>query len=79
MPMRRDVRRHIVAVRKNDDGDITGFELSDHTVVDYQSALQLAKHGELDGVDVYTRYGREIIRSEADGTPENNLDNLPPF
>ena len=77
--MMKDIRRKIVSVRKDEEGDIVGFELDDHTVVDYESALQLAKHGELKGVDVFTRDGREIIRSEADGDKGNNLDNLPIF
>lgn len=75
----KDTRREIVAVRRNQDGDIVGFKLDDQTVLDYQSALQLAKHGELKNVDVYTRFGREIIRSEADDDKSNNLDNLPLF
>lgn len=59
--MLKDIRRRIVSERTNEQGEVSGFELDDHTVVDYESALQLAKHGELKGVDVHTEGSRETI------------------
>lgn len=59
--MLKDIRRRIVAERTNEQGEVNGFELDDHTVVDYSSALQLAKHGELKGVDVQTENGKQTI------------------
>lgn len=60
--MLKDIRRRIVSERTNEQGEVNGFELDDHTVVDYESALQLAKHGELKGVDVHTaENGQERI------------------
>ena len=43
------------------------------------TALHEAKAGNLAHVDVFHKYGRDIIRSEPDGIKENNLDNLPTF
>ncbi|AJI36161.1 hypothetical protein BG06_4920 [Bacillus thuringiensis] len=43
------------------------------------TALNEAKSGKLAHVDVFHKYGRDIIRSEPDGIKENNLDNLPAF
>ncbi|MGA9227038.1 MAG: DUF3892 domain-containing protein [Mesobacillus sp.] len=72
-------KEHIVAVRKNDDGDIIAFKTEQGRELDYITALNEAKDGKLAHVDVFHKYGRDIIRSEPDGIKENNLDNLPLF
>lgn len=69
----------IVAVRKNGDGDIMAIKTETGRELDYPQAISEAKSGNLAHVDVYERYGREILRSEPDGIKENNLDNLPQF
>ncbi|WP_426940321.1 DUF3892 domain-containing protein [Bacillus mycoides] len=69
----------IVAVRKNDDGDLIAFKTSSGRELDYITALGEAKSGKLAHMDVFHKYGRDIIRSEPDGIKENNLDNLPSF
>ena len=77
--MTKHRKRQIVAVRKNEDGDISSFKLEDGSVLQYDEAVRLAKNGELAHVDVFHRFGRDIIRSEPDDSKENNLDNLPRF
>lgn len=72
-------KEKIVAVRKNDDGDIIAFKTESGKELDYVTALREAKEGKLDHVDVFHKYGRDIIRSEPDGIKENNFDNLPEF
>jgi hypothetical protein len=74
-----DGKEQIAAVRKNDDGDIIAFKTSSGRELDYISALDEAKAGKLANVDVFHKYGRDIIRSEPDGIKENNLDQLPGF
>jgi len=69
----------IIAVRKNDDDDIIAFKTSSGRELDYLTALEEAKAGKLAHVDVFHKYGRDIIRSEPDGIKENNLDQLPSF
>jgi hypothetical protein len=69
----------IVAVRKNEDGDIIAFKTNSGRELDYVTALDEAKQGNLAHVDVFHKYGRDIIRSEPDGIKDNNLDNLPTF
>lgn len=69
----------IIAVRKNDDGDLIAFKTESGRELDYISALNEAKDGRLAHVDVFHKYGRDILRSEPDGIKENNLDNLPDF
>lgn len=79
-PTRNDTNKEkIVAVRKNDDGDIIAFKTENGRELDYISALNEAKDGKLAHVDVFHKYGRDIIRSEPDGIKENNLDQLPEF
>ncbi|KAA9021798.1 DUF3892 domain-containing protein [Niallia endozanthoxylica] len=69
----------IVAVRKNDDGDIIAFKTENGRELDYITALNEAKAGNIAHIDVFHKYGRDIIRSEPDGIKENNLDQLPTF
>ncbi|TCP30605.1 uncharacterized protein DUF3892 [Scopulibacillus darangshiensis] len=69
-----------VAVRKNGDGDIVELKTSSGKVVDYKEAQAMAKGGQVEGVNVFKgRDGDEHLRSNADGDPSNNLDNLPTF
>jgi len=72
-------KEEIVAVKKNDDGDIIAFKTNTGRELDYITALDEAKAGKIAHIDVFHRYGRDIIHSEPDGIEENNLDNLPPF
>src|SRR5205807_138384 len=74
-----DGKEEFVAVKKNDDGDIIAFKTSSGRELDYITALEEAKAGKITHIDVFHKYGRDIIRSEPDGIKENNLDNLPEF
>jgi len=70
----------IQAVRKNADGDITELQLSNGVVVDYKHAQEMAKNGEIEGVNVFKgRDNEPHLRGNADRDPSNNLDNLPSF
>ncbi len=72
-------KEQIIAVRKKEDGDLIAFQTNTGRVLDYETALKEAKNGKLEHVDVFQKYGREIIRSEPDGKTENNLSELPEF
>lgn len=74
-----DGKEKIAAVRKNKDGDIIAFKTETGRELDYITALDEAKAGMIAHIDVFHKYGRDIIRSEPDGIKENNLDNLPLF
>ena len=74
-----DGKEEIIAVRKNNDGDIIAFKTSTGRELDYITALTEAKSGQIAHIDVFHKYGRDIIRSEPDGIKENNLDQLPEF
>lgn len=58
-------------------GDVTGYKLSNGQIVDLQSAVAMAKNGEIKGVGVATNQGKEYLRSLPDGNESNNLSNLP--
>lgn len=73
-------QEQVVAVRKNGDGDIVELKLTSGQVVGYKQAQQMAKNGQIANVNVFKgRDGDEHLRSNADGDPGNNLDNLPIF
>ncbi|WP_087972080.1 DUF3892 domain-containing protein [Oceanobacillus rekensis] len=72
-------QEEIIAVRKNEDRDIIAFKTNTGRELDYIMALDEAKSGSLAHIDVFHKYGRDIIRSEPDGIEENNLSNLPEF
>lgn len=74
-----DGKEKIVAVRKNDEGDLIAFKTASGRELDYVTALTEAKAGNIAHVDVFHKYGRDILRSEPDGMKENNLDQLPIF
>ncbi|EKN66182.1 hypothetical protein BABA_17277 [Neobacillus bataviensis LMG 21833] len=74
-----DGKEEFVAVRKNDDGDLIAFKTNAGRELDYITALAEAKAGKIAHIDVFHKYGRDIIRSEPDGIKENNLDQLPEF
>ncbi|NEW05373.1 DUF3892 domain-containing protein [Paenibacillus sp. SYP-B3998] len=76
----QSTKAQVVAVRKNGDGDIIQLQLSSGDIVDYKQAQQLAKDGQIEHVNVFRgRDGDEHLRSDADGDPSNNLDQLPTF
>lgn len=69
----------IIAVRKNDTDNIIAVKTNRGRELDYPTAISEAKAGNLANVDVFHKYGRDILRSEPDGVKENNLSELPEF
>ena len=58
-------------------GRITGYQLSDNSIVEKQQAVNLAKQGQIAGVGVAHRGDTEYLKSIPDGSENNNLGNLP--
>lgn len=71
----KDAKNITRLVRKN--GKITGYELSDGTVLNKSDGVALAKHGGIKGVAIASRNGSEYLRSLPDGDESNNLGDLP--
>ena len=70
----------IVAVRKDGNGVINEYKLDDGSIIGVEQAVQMTKQEQIENCNVgKTKYGKEIIRSDRDGDPSNNLDNLPAF
>lgn len=62
-------------IRKN--GKVTGYELSDGTVLNKSDGIALAKQGGIKGVAIASRNGSEYLRSLPDSKASNNLGSLP--
>ena len=70
-----DAKRIVGLVKEG--GRITGYQLSDHTVVEKQQAVDMAKQGQIAGVGIAHRGDTEYLKSIPDGSENNNLGNLP--
>ena len=71
----KDAKNITKLVRKN--GKISGYELSDGTVLSKREGVALAKQGGIRGVAIASRNGSEYLRSLPDGDESNNLGDLP--
>jgi len=70
-----NAKRIVGLVREG--GRITGYQLSDNTVVEKQQAINMAKQGQIAGVGIAHRGDAEYLKSIPDGSENNNLSNLP--
>ncbi len=68
--------KQIVGLVK-EGGRITGYQLSDNSVVEKQQAVDMAKQGQIAGVGIAHRGDTEYLKSIPDGSENNNLGNLP--
>ena len=68
--------KHIVGLVKK-GGQVTGYQLSDNSIVEKQQAVDMAKHGQIAGVGIAHRGDTEYLKSIPDGSEGNNLGNLP--
>ena len=59
------------------NGKISGYQLSDGTVLSKADGVALAKQGGIRGVAIASRNGSEYLRSIPDGKESNNLGDLP--
>ena len=68
--------KRIVGLVKT-SGRITGYQLSDNSIVEKQQAVDMAKQGQIAGVGIAHRGDTEYLKSIPDGSESNNLGNLP--
>ena len=68
--------KRIVGLVK-EGGRITGYQLSDDSIVEKQQAVAMAKQGQIAGVGIAHRGETEYLKSIPDGSENNNLGNLP--
>ena len=70
-----DAKRIVGLVKE--DGRITGYQLSDNSIVEKQQAVDMAKRGRIAGVGIAYCGDTEHLKSIPDGSENNNLGNLP--
>lgn len=70
-----DAKTITALVKQN--GKVTGYKLSDNSILDKGEAVSLAKSGGISGVGVAHRGNSEYLKSIPDGIENNNLGNLP--
>ena len=70
-----DAKRITALVKES--GRITGYQLSDHSVVSKQQAVQMARRGQIAGVGIAHRKDTEYLKAIPNGTENDNLSNLP--
>ena len=70
-----DAKRIVGLVKE--DGRITGYQLSDNSIVEKPQAVEMAKQGKLAGVGIAHRGNTVYLKSIPDGSENNNLGNLP--
>lgn len=76
IPQNSNTAKEIIGLVKK-GGRITGYQLSDNTVVEKQQAVNMAKQGQIAGVGIAHRGDTEYLKSIPDGSENNNLGNLP--
>ena len=60
-----------------ENGRVTGYQLSDNTIVEKPQAVQMAKQGEISGVGIAHRGDNEYLKSIPNNKENDNLENLP--
>ena len=76
IPQANPNAKRIIGLVK-EGGRITGYQLSDSTIVEKQQAVNMAKQGQIAGVGIAHRGDTEYLKSFPDGSENNNLGNLP--
>ena len=76
IPQANSNAQRIVGLVK-EGGRITGYQLSDNSIVEKQQAVNMAKQGQISGVGIAHRGDTEYLKSIPDGSENNNLGNLP--
>lgn len=68
--------KRITALVKK-DGRITGYQLSDNSIVEKQQTVTMAKQGKIADVGIAHRGDTEYLKSIPDSNEDNNLGKLP--
>lgn len=68
--------KYIVGLVK-EGGRITGYQLSDNSIVPKQQAVNMAKQGQIADVAIAHRGDTQYLKSVPNGSENDNLGNLP--
>ena len=70
-----NAKRIVGLVKKG--GRITGYQLSENSIVEKHQAVDMAKQGQIAGVGIAHRGDTAYLKSIPDGSENNNLGQLP--
>lgn len=70
-----DAKKIVGLVKEN--GRITGYQLSDQSIVEKSAAVAMAKEGKISGVGIAHRGDTEYLKAIPNGDENDNLSNLP--
>lgn len=76
IPQASSNAKHIVGLVK-EGGRITGYQLSDNSIVPKQQAVNMAKQGQIADVAIAHRGDTQYLKSVPNGSENDNLSNLP--
>lgn len=76
VPNAKSDAKEIIGLVKS-SGKISGYQLSDGSIVSKKDGVSMAKNGDIKGVGIAHRKDSEYLKSLPDGTERNNLSNLP--
>lgn len=76
IPQANPDAKKIVGLVK-EGGRITGYQLSDETIVAKPEAVAMAKQGKIAGVGIAHRGDTEYLKAIPNGNENDNLGNLP--
>lgn len=76
IPESKPDAKRITALVK-DGSKVTGYKLSDQSIISKAQAISMAKQGNIAGVGIAHRKDSEYLKSIPDSNQSNNLGNLP--
>ena len=76
IPQANSNAKRIVGLVK-EGGKVTGYQLSDNSIVEKQHAVNMAKQGQIADVGIAHRGDTEYLKSIPNGSENDNLGNLP--
>ena len=76
IPQAKEGAKRITGLVK-ENGRVTGYQLSDNSIVEKPQAVQMAKQGEIMGVGIAHRGDNEYLKSIPNNKENDNLENLP--
>ena len=76
IPQANPNAKRIVGLVK-EGGRITGYQLSNNSIVEKQQAVEMARQGQIADVGIAHRGDTEYLKSIPNGNENDNLGNLP--
>ncbi len=76
IPQPKSDAKQIIGLVKQ-GGRVTGYKLSDNSIVQKSQAVSMAKQGDIKGVAIAHRGDNQYLKAIPDGSENNNLGNLP--